>query len=486
MNIVIMTTQLLLGLAILVFVHETGHFVAARIFKVRVPKFYLFFNPKFSILKFKRINGKWKFKVFSANLPDTELVRDANGAPVLDEKGKNKYKMIDTQTLDDDDWRKYPENTEYGIGWLPLGGYCQIAGMIDETQTVENLSTEPQSWEFRSKPAWQRLLIVLAGVIVNMIVGVLLFAMVIRCYEKQYVPTSEITEGLYAFESAKNIGFATGDKIVSIDGKTYERYNDVKPALILGNMAQVERDGKLMDIVLGDRIYDTMKVHMNTFLEPLNFPFVVDSVVNPDLAAGKLQKGDKLIRLNDIQIECYGTWQEYHLNFANQNIALTYLRDNDTLTTTAALDSNGLLGIFCVMPNYKLATYSVGQSFIYGWKDAMNNLRLNISGLGKLLSGQEKASSLSGPIGIAQIYGNIWNWGRFWYITGLLSVILAFMNVLPIPGLDGGHAIFTLIELLTGRKVSDNVIQAAQTVGMIILLLLMIFVFGNDIFKLFH
>ena len=445
MMVLMKTLQVILALSILIIIHEAGHFFWARVFHIRVDKFFLFFD----------ISG---VKLFSTRMP----------------------------------WfvKLFPKaaqwETEYGIGWLPLGGYCKIAGMIDESMDTEQLKNEPQPWEFRFKPAWQRLIIVLAGVIVNMIVGVLLFAMVIRCYEKQYIPNAGITEGLYAFESAKNIGFATGDKIISIDGKSYERYSDIKPALILGNMAQVERDGKLMDIVLGDRIYDTMKVHMNTFLEPMNFPFVIDSVVNPDLASGKLQKGDKLIGLNDRQLECYGTWQEFHLDYANQPVTLTYLRDNDTLTTTAVLDSNGLLGVFCTMPDFKMATYSIGQSFVYGWKDAMNNLRLNISGLGKLLSGQEKASSLSGPIGIAQIYGNVWNWGRFWYITGLLSVILAFMNVLPIPGLDGGHAIFTLIELLTGRKVSDNVIQAAQTVGMIILLLLMIFVFGNDILKLFH
>ena len=194
-----MAAQLILGLGLLVFIHELGHFLAARCFGIRVTKFYLFFDTGFSLFKLKRFNGKTHFKFFSRNLPDTEEVTDENGNPVLDEHGKKKMRLIDTSKLPDDDWRKYPENTEYGIGWLPFGGYCQISGMIDETQSVEHLASEPQPWEYRSKPAWQRLIVILAGVTVNLIAGVALFAMILGHYEKEYLPNDAITDGVYAF-----------------------------------------------------------------------------------------------------------------------------------------------------------------------------------------------------------------------------------------------------------------------------------------------
>ena len=487
MSIVIMIAQLLLGLGLLVFVHELGHFVAARIFHIRVPKFYLFFNPGISLMRCKRINGKWHFKFFADNLPDMEEQKDENGEPVLDKNGKKKYKIIDINTLPEGDWRKYPDNTEYGIGWLPLGGYCQIAGMIDETQSVENLASEPQPWEYRSKPAWQRLIVILAGVIVNLIVGVLLFAMVIHHYEKVYVPNSAVTDGVYAFESARNMGFESGDKIVSVNGKTFERFEDaVSPKMFFGSIVTVNRNGQNMDIVMGDSAYDIMKTSSGQFLQPFNFPAKIDSVIaNTAAAKAGMKAGDVIIALDTICIPSYGAWIEYRTAYAESSTTITYLRGTDTITGPITLDTAAMIGIIIAAAPYKVQPYSILQSVKYGWNDAMSNLWMNIKGFGKIFSGKEKITSLSGPVGIAQIYGKVWNWYRFWYITGLISVILAFMNVLPIPGLDGGHAIFTLVELITGKKVPDSVLQYAQTIGMILLLLLMVFVIGNDIFKLF-
>ncbi|MDR1459140.1 MAG: RIP metalloprotease RseP [Bacteroidales bacterium] len=488
MSVIIMITQLILGLALLVFVHEFGHFIAARAFKIRVPKFYLFFNPYRSIASCKRIDGKLRFKFFSKNLPDNEIERNKEGKPVVDEKGKPKYKLIDLDSLPEGDWRKYPDNTEYGIGWLPLGGYCQISGMIDETQTVENMPSEPQHWEYRSKPAWQRLIVVLAGIIVNLIVGVLLFAYVLGRYEKEYLPNAAITDGIYAYSAAREMGFQSGDKIISVNNKIPERFKDAIAANIyFGSIIQVEREGKQMDIVIGEDAYAILKEH-RPFIDASNYPPIISSIIEngPAHLAG-LQKDDRILFINDtLSVPSFGFFYENIRRFPDQQVAITFLRAEDTMRVELTPDSSGRIKIFSTPPPYQTTPYSLGQTFIYGWQDALSSLKLNIKGLGKVISGKENArESLSGPIGIAQLYGGVWNWQRFWFLTGLLSVILAFMNVLPVPGLDGGHAIFVIVELITGRKVSDKVLQYAQTVGMILLMLLMLFIIGNDIFKLF-
>ena len=483
-----MAAQLILGLGLLVFIHESGHFLAARCFGIRVTKFYLFFDTGFSLFKCKRFNGKMHFKFFSRNLPDTEEVTDENGKPVLDEKGKTKVRIIDTTQLPDDDWRKYPEHTEYGIGWLPFGGYCQISGMIDETQSVEHLASEPQPWEYRSKPAWQRLIVILAGVTVNLIAGVALFAMILGHYEKEYLPNSAVTDGVYAFENGRTFGFQSGDKILLVNGKPVVRYQDaVSSRMFFGSIFTVERAGDTCTVVVTDKAYELMK-NKGAFLQPFNYPFTVDSVL-PGMAAqaAGLQKGDRILSINDsIPIPTWGTFAENIRHFPEQTVCLTILRGRDTLQLNATPDSNSIIGLLATSPGYQTRPYTFGETIKYGWKDAMTMLYLNIKGLGKVFSGEEKArDSVAGPIGIAQIYGKDWDWSRFWYITGLLSLILAFMNVIPIPGLDGGHALFCLAELVTGKKIPESFLQYAQTIGMILLLILMFLIIGNDIIKLF-
>jgi regulator of sigma E protease len=487
MSIVVMVAQLITGLALLVFVHEAGHYLAARMFKVRVPKFYLFFNPTISLVKCKKINGKWRFKFFSKNLPDMETEIGEDGNPVLDEKGKKKQKMIDLSSLPDGDWRKYPQNTEYGIGWLPLGGYCQISGMIDETQSAEKMASEPQPWEYRAVPAWQRLIISLGGVFVNLIVGVLLFAMVIGKYEKQYLPNDAVTDGIYAFAAARDMGFQTGDKLISLNGKKGERFEDIaSPKMLFGGIVTVERSGKKVDILISDSAYSLIKGGKKPrFISAANFAAAIDDV-EKDSPAYKacLQKGDEILSINDsLPILSWGDFSETLRRFPNQQISVACMRNGDTIHLEVTPDSSGLIGATTSIP-YLYKDYTLGESFVYGWKDAMNTLYLNVKGLGKIFSGKEKATSLSGPIAIAQIYGKEWKWDHFWFLTGLISIILAFMNILPIPALDGGHAFFTTIELITRRKVSDKVLQHAQTVGTIIIIILTIFAFGNDIFKL--
>ncbi len=433
----IMAAQLILGLSILVLLHELGHFIAAKAFGIKVEKFYLFFDA-------------WGFKLF-----------------------KFTYK-----------------GTEYGIGWLPLGGYVKIAGMVDESMDKEAMKLPAQPWEFRSKPAWQRLIVMLAGVTVNLILGVILFTMIILVYEKEFVPNSALTNGIYPYEIGERAGFKQGDKILQINGNDVVRFKDATSlSLFFGSEIMVERNGKNETIVLGDEDYEAFKIAENKALFEPNFPaFILDSIV-PERPAEKagFKKGDRIIAVNDtIEVQKWPKFMSVIEKHRNKEICITYIRNSvDTLSVNLTVDSVGI-GVARVIPNLPTEKYTFGQAVYYGWKDALSMLKMNVVGIGKIFKGKEKATdSLQGPIGIAKIYGGVWNWGKFWFITGLLSLILAFMNILPIPALDGGHVIFLLIEVLTGRKFSDKFMENAQMVGMVILLSLMAFAVGNDIFRLF-
>ncbi|MDD2412096.1 MAG: RIP metalloprotease RseP [Bacteroidales bacterium] len=431
----IMAAQLILGLSILVLLHEFGHFIMARAFGIKVEKFYLFFDA-------------WGFKLF-----------------------KFTYK-----------------GTEYGMGWLPLGGYVKIAGMIDESVDKEQMKLPQQPWEFRSKPAWQRLFVMLGGVTVNLILGVILFAMVILVYEKDFVPNSAIT-GISPYELGEKAGFQEGDKILEINGKKVVRFKDaISMAIIFGADVTVERAGQKQIIHIDENFYDEFKQsNIKTLYEPYLGAVIVDSIVpdRPAALAG-MKKGDLIVSINDsIQIVSYPQFIKEIKSLRNTEILLTSIRKEDTLTQTLQIDSLGI-GMNRLISELPTENYSLTQAVYYGWKDAMEMLKLNITGIGKIFKGKEKASdSLQGPIGIAKIYGGVWDWHKFWYITGLLSLVLAFMNILPIPALDGGHVLFLLIEVITGRKLSDKFMENVQYIGMLILMALMVFVIGNDIFRLF-
>jgi len=445
MSTIIMIAQLILGLSILVFIHELGHYLAARAFKIRVEKFYLFFDA-------------WKFKIF-------------------------KFKKGDT---------------EYGMGWLPLGGYVKIAGMIDESMDKEQMKQPPQPWEFRSKPAWQRLIVMLAGVIMNLILGMVIFAGVIWYYEKEYLPCDQVVSGIYAYPAGREIGFQTGDKILKVNGKKVERFKDVSSAnVLMGSIITVDRNGKDIDIVVPDTMYRNYNKNIRDFfVEAHNFDFSVDSVLdtivykdNTKKASAAfmagLEKGDKILFVDSTKITSYGLFRELIWSMKSKTAALKVLRKADTLTLSLAVDSTGYIGITS-KPPYKTKAYGFGSGIKYGVKDAMGNLWANIRGLGKIFTGKESASeSIQGPIGIMKIYGGIWDWHRFWLITGLISVVLAFMNILPIPALDGGHVIFTTWELITGRKLSQKFLERSQVIGMIILIAIMVFAVFNDVWKHF-
>ena len=436
MNTLIMIGQLIFGLSILVLLHELGHFLAARAFKIRVEKFYLFFDA-------------WNFKLFSFKKGDTE----------------------------------------YGIGWLPLGGYVKIAGMIDESLDKSQLAQEPQPWEFRSKPAWQRLIVMIAGVVVNLILGIIIFSFILFHYEKNYLPLSEVNrDGIYATATGQHLGFASGDKIISINGEPVERFKDAQSVkLLFGSRVEVERKGEHITIQIPENAYKKEVKSMRLrFIEPLNYSFSLDSVL-PNLPASRagLRKGDKILGIDTIPITTYGQFKEIITASAGKTLNIAILRGNDTIHTNLTVDTLGLIGILATIP-YHEKHYTAWQSLSYGFSDAMDMLYINIKGLGKVLSGEEKATeSIQGPIGIARIYGAEWIWSKFWYITGLLSLVLAFMNILPIPALDGGHVLFLLVEIVTRRKPSDKFLEYAQIAGMVILLAIMAFAIGNDIVKLF-
>ena len=430
-----MFAQLILGLSILVILHELGHFLAARMFGIRVEKFYLFFDA-------------WGFKLFH-------------------------FKT---------------KRTEYGIGWLPFGGYVKIAGMIDESMDKEAMKQPPQPWEFRSKPAWQRLIVMVAGVFMNLVLGSLIFAFVTFHYEKEYLPNSNITSGIFAYETARNIGFKTGDKIIAVNGDKIERFKDAMSInVLLGATISVERDGKTINIKVPEDFYKTYKSNnRDFFIDATNFHPVVDSVI-PGSTAEKngLKKGDKVLMIDTVNASVYGKFREEIWKCKGKAIALRTIRNKDTLTKNMQVDSTGVIGIFCKVP-YDFKQYSFFSALTYGTSDALSNLWANIRGMGRIFSGKENArESLQGPIGIAHIYGGKWDWLRFWSITGLLSMILAFMNILPIPALDGGHVIFTAIEMITCRKFSDKFMEKVQMVGMVIILGIMVLVIFNDILKLF-
>lgn len=436
MSALIMAAQLILGLSILVTLHELGHYLAARAFGIRVEKFYLFFDA-------------WGFKFFSFRKGDTE----------------------------------------YGLGWLPLGGYVKIAGMIDESMDSEALKQAPQPWEFRSKPAWQRLIVMVGGVVMNIILGIAIYTMTLIKYDKQYLSNDSVTDGIYAYDLGQKVGLQNHDKIIAIDGKSFDRFNDlVSSRVILGSSITVLRDGKEIILTVPDGFYrETIKAGKGSFLSPFQAHLQVDSIVKdmPAEAAG-LQMKDRILSVNGIRTFSMEGCRKIIFENKGKPITLQIVRGIDTTMIQPVVNDSGLIGIryHSESGNYALTKYSFATALKYGASDAKEAIVSNIKGLKQIFTGKEKASdSLQGPIGIATIYGGVWDWYRFWTITGLLSMVLAFMNILPIPALDGGHVVFLVIEAITRRKFSDKFMERAQVTGMVILLSLMVFTIGNDIWK---
>ena len=439
MEIVIKIVQLLLSLSILVIFHEFGHYIAARIFKTRVEKFYLFFDPWFSLFKFK--------------------------------KG----------------------HTEYGVGWIPLGGYVKISGMIDESMDKEQMKLPPQSWEFRSKPAWQRLIIMLGGVTVNILLAIAIYIAMLAAWGEQYLPTAEVKYGITVDSLGYQMGLRNGDHILSIDHKLVEDFAAIPKTIILeeAETVQVLRDDQKLDIQIpGDFISKLIK-HKSPDFIAVRFPFEAGkfTVGSPAQAAGMLVD-DKIIGLNDSLMPFFDQFRSSIQEYKNKTVNVIVLRGRDTLGLKVDVPAAGLIGVYPKGPaNYfafKEKSYNILTAIPAGVVKTFEGAGNYIKSI-KLLFSQDKAyESVGGFITIGNIFPSTWDWAAFWSLTAFLSIMLAILNILPIPALDGGHVMFLFYEIIVRRKPSDKFMEYAQIAGMVILFGLLIFANGQDIMKLFR
>lgn len=430
-----MAGQLILGLSILVGLHELGHLLAAKMFGMKVEQFSIGFPPK----------------IFGV---------------------------------------KYGE-TEYSIGAIPLGGFVKISGMIDESLDMETMNKEPQPWEFRAKPAWQRLIVMAGGIIVNVIVGILIFVAIVYTKGERYIPASEMKYGIVANELAREIGLQTGDKILKVNGQSFDKLEDLRSTDVLlssNSYYTIERNGEILDIPIPNNFIETLSENKDKgiFLEPI-VPFEVGKI-SPGSEAAKigLQPGDKIISMNNQPIRFFHEYREVAQQSRGKEIPIKIERNGDTLKKMVNMNQEGTLGFYSV-PLLKdtVLTFSFLESIPKGTENAFNIVYANIQGFGKIFRGEVSASkSVGGPIMIAQIFGGNWDWLNFWQVTGLLSMVLAFMNALPIPALDGGHITLLSYEIISGRKPSDKFLEVSQKIGMVLLLGLMAFAIFNDVFKM--
>jgi regulator of sigma E protease len=431
----IMAGQLLLGLSILIILHELGHFLAARAFGIRVEKFYLFFDA-------------WGFKLVHFT-----------------------YK-----------------GCEYGIGWLPLGGYVKISGMIDESMDTEQLAGPPQSWEFRSKPAWQRLIVMLGGITVNIILGIFIFWMLVLKSGETYIPNNKLVDGIAPGKIGKEIGLEAGDRVLAVNGQFLQRFDDLKsPKVLLGNAElTVVRHGEMKSVKIPDNILEKVSDEgIDEFVQPRCTFSIVDVVRGGNAEKAGIRGGDHVIAVGDKPVRFYDEFVGEIKANSSKEIVIKVTRGTDTLMLHPTVTANGTIGIQLTqeIPQEKIQ-YGLVQALPVGAQKAWDLFSDNAKGIGKVVSGKVKAGkAFTGPIGIATMFGSTVNWLKFWTLVGVLSMALALMNLLPIPALDGGHAVFLLIEMIKGEPLSDKFMERAQLVGFVILIALMVFVFGNDIIK---
>lgn len=444
--IVIKTIQFFLSLSLLIVLHELGHFIPAKLFKTRVEKFYLFFDVKFSLFK-KKIG-----------------------------------------------------ETVYGIGWLPLGGYVKISGMIDESMDKEQMQQEPKPWEFRSKPAWQRLIIMLGGVTVNFILAVVIFIGLVFTYGEEYIATDSLKDGIWVTEKSlgDELGVQTGDKILSVDGKKVEALQQVLLEMIYGEKYTIERDGQVIEKTIPVDFIETLSEDKeNARFIYYRVPFYVNSV--PDTSHNKgvdLRPMDKFLAINGEQT----VYRDEVMNQLDKNkgkqIDILVRRENGAEEhVTAKVNNNGKLGIVTAPVTMKdlqekgylevkTLKYSFFESIPAGWNKGVKTLTDYIRGMKKIFNPDTGAyKEVGGFAAIGGMFPDTWNWPAFWATTAFISIILAFMNILPIPALDGGHVMFLLYEMVTGRKPSDKFLEYAQMIGFFILIALLLFANGNDLYK---
>lgn len=441
--------QLLAALSLLILLHEGGHFLFARLFKTRVEKFYLFFDFLFPF------SGLLNFSLFKKKVGDTE----------------------------------------YGIGWFPLGGYVKIAGMVDESMDKEQMALPPQPWEYRSKPAWQRLFIMLGGIIMNVLVGMIIYMFMFGIWGEEYLPTANAKYGIMADSVAKSIGLRNGDMITAVDGKYIDRFNKIVPRLILNEatMLTVKRGEETVNVTIPEgTIHNIIKGQKNTFIQP-RIPTTVGEMAKTGEAVKMgLKAGDSIIAINEMPVFFYDEFDSIKRTLAGKPITLTVVRDHkDVVKLTGVVPADKALG-FYVKPAesyYPLVTVkynpiqAIGKGFSYTFVQFQNYwLQFKLIFTSKEIKANE---SLGGIVSFGKLFSPEFHWYDFLALTAFISIILAFMNLLPIPGLDGGYVIFLIYELISRRKVSEKVMERATTVGLVLLLALMLYANGLDIFRMF-
>lgn len=436
-----MAMQLLLSLSILVTLHEFGHFWTAKKFGMRVEKFYLFFDAWFSL------------------------------------------------------WKKKIGETEYGIGWLPLGGYVKISGMIDESMDKEAMAQPPQPWEFRSKPAWQRLIVMLGGVTLNFILGIFLFAMLLWVYGEKFLPNKNIVNGVSCSTLALEMGFKDGDQIVGVGNEKMEKFNSgfVSGKLLFDKIydVQIIREGQPMTVTVPDSSVVKLPRYKDTPLFSPRVPFVAGDFT-PTSGAKKagMEVGDSLVACNGVPAAFFSDFKELVSQHKNEDVKIDLYRKGELKQLTVRTSEEGHIGVVPFGPDrfyeFDRERYGFFAAFPAGIAKSYDFLATQIKAFGQMFTGRIKASeSLGGFISIGKMFPPVWDWEHFWRMTAVLSLILGFMNLLPIPALDGGHVMFLMFEIVARRPVSEKVLEYAQVVGIILLLGLLIFANGMDIYRVF-
>ena len=451
MEIIIKASQFILSLSLLIVLHELGHFIPAKLFKTRVEKFYLFFDYKFSLFK-KKVG-----------------------------------------------------ETVYGIGWIPLGGYVKISGMIDESMDTEQLKQPAQPWEFRSKPAWQRLIIMLGGVFVNFVLGIFIYIMLMYNYGEKFLPNESVNakDGIWVQDSlATSLGFKNGDKILAVDGEKVRKFTGITLAFINGENVTIDRKGEIIEKKLPvdfiSKLMDRRKNDEGPILSA-RIPFMIANIPDDSQnSSADLKPKDLIVSVNGIDTKYYDEVEDELQKHKGQSITITLKRDNTFREVPVLISERGKLGVFGnqfeidyleKLGYYNLANleYTFSEAIPAGLNKSVETLTDYIKQLKKIFNPKTGAyKGLGGFISIGKIFPSTWSWQAFWNITAFLSIMLGFMNLLPIPALDGGHVVFTLWEMITGKKPGDKFLEYAQVTGFVILIALLLFANGNDIVRLFN
>ena len=438
MEIVIKVLQFFMSLSLLVAIHEFGHFIMARVFKIRVEKFYIFFDPWFSLFKWKR------------------------------------------------------GETEYGVGWLPLGGYVKIAGMIDESMDLEQMKAPVQPWEFRAKPAWQRFMVMIAGVVMNILLAMMIYSGIRYAYGESYMANEDVKWGYVFNESAERMGFRDGDKFVSVDGEVVDDINEVRSKLLLTKEDRhivVDRNGEQVAFTIPfEQMLEMRRNREYEDLYLMRLPFFIDSLASTSAIEAGLQVGDQVVALNGEEAIGVQEITDKLQQHKSDTVTLTVLRSGVANEVVVPINEEGKIGVMFKGDVFqpRTRTFTLLQAIPAGVSLACETVADYWQQLKLIFQPKTKMyEELGGFIAIGNIFPSEWNWLQFWTMTAFLSVILAVMNILPIPGLDGGHALFTLWEMITGRKPSDKFLEIMQYIGFAILFALLIYANGNDIYRLF-